>query len=131
MGSSIFTPGIAIIAHEFNKSVVITTLGLSLYVYAPFQSIVGAFSDFNSYVLGFATGPIFFAPLSEVHGRRIVQVPCWALFVVFQIGCALSHNIETFIICRFFVGMFGSPALTVAGGVMHDLWPRTRPPTHA
>jgi DHA1 family multidrug resistance protein-like MFS transporter len=128
MGTSIFTPGIGSIAHQFEQSVVVTTLGLSLYV------------------LGFALGPIFFAPMSgmdfeslgvdlpvlisvltsylEERGRRAVQVPAWALFCVFQLGCVLARNIETLLICRFFVGVFGSPALTVAGGVQLDYWKR-------
>jgi MFS family permease len=109
MGSSVFTPGTGVIAAEFHKSQVVTTLGLSFYV------------------LGFALGPIFFAPLSEIYGRRIVQVPCWCAFMAFQLGCALAGNIETLLISRFLVGMFGSPSLTVAGGVVGDFWHRTRP----
>lgn len=70
-------------------------------------------------------GPLLFAPMSEVYGRRIVYIPTWLLFCAFQIGCATAQNIETLLICRFFVGMFGSPSLTVAGGTMSDIWLRT------
>ncbi|KAH8155203.1 uncharacterized protein LAJ45_00212 [Morchella importuna] len=104
IGASIFTPGIGFISYSFGVSTVVATLGLSFYV------------------LGFSMGPLLFAPMSEVYGRRIVYIPTWLLFCVFQIGCATAQNIETLLICRFFVGMFGSPSLTVAGGSMSDIW---------
>ncbi|KAI5853786.1 major facilitator superfamily domain-containing protein, partial [Tricharina praecox] len=104
MGASIFTPGITLIARDFGQSNVIVTLGLSFYV------------------LGMAFGPIIFAPMSEVYGRKVVQAPAWILFIAFQFGCVFSQNIETLVICRFFVGVFASPALTVAGGVLMDIW---------
>ncbi|KAL0638206.1 hypothetical protein Q9L58_002822 [Maublancomyces gigas] len=104
VGASIFTPAIGLIAHTFDVTIVVATLGLSFYV------------------LGFSMGPLVFAPMSEVYGRKIVNIPTWALFVIFQIGCALAKNIQTLVICRFLVGTFGSPALTVAAGTMTDIW---------
>ncbi|KAF8251756.1 MFS general substrate transporter [Wilcoxina mikolae CBS 423.85] len=104
MGSTVFTPAVRTIAADFEQNTVVAILGLSFYV------------------LGFALGPVIFAPLSEVYGRRAVLIPTWALFCIFQIGCATAPNIETLLICRLLVGTFGSPCLTVAGGVNTDFW---------
>ncbi|RPA91641.1 MFS general substrate transporter [Choiromyces venosus 120613-1] len=104
MGSSTFTSGIGYIAHDFDVSILAATLGLSLYV------------------AGISAGPLVFAPMSEVYGRRAVYVPTWALFFLFQLGCSLAPNIEAFLICRFLVGAFGSPVLTVAAGSFSDIW---------
>lgn len=75
------------------------------------------------YVLGFAIGPLLWAPLSELYGRRIIFIATYAPFVVFQVGCALATNIETLIICRWFAGFFGSSPITNAGAVISDTFP--------
>ncbi|KAG0123797.1 hypothetical protein HOY82DRAFT_472876, partial [Tuber indicum] len=57
-----------------------------------------------SYVFGWATGPLIFSPASEVFERNSVYRPTWALFVLFNLGCALSNNITSLLICRLFAG---------------------------
>ncbi|KAG8808115.1 hypothetical protein FRC17_004124 [Serendipita sp. 399] len=59
------------------------------------------------YVLGFALGPLIFAPLSEVYGR---------------IPCALAPNPTVLILFRFLAGTFGSSPLANAGGAIADIW---------
>ncbi len=75
------------------------------------------------YVLGFAIGPLLWAPLSELYGRRIIFIVTFAPFVVFQIGCATARNIETLILCRWFAGFFGSSPITNAGAIISDTFP--------
>ena len=75
------------------------------------------------YVLGFAIGPLLWAPLSELYGRRIIFITTFAPFVVFQIGCATATNIETLILCRWFAGFFGSSPITNAGAIISDTFP--------
>lgn len=41
---------------------------------------------------------------------------------LFTIGSALAPNIQTQLVCRFFMGLFGSPPLVTYGGSMSDLW---------
>ncbi len=89
---------------QFHVGDEVITLGLSLYV------------------LGFAVGPLIWAPLSEVLGRRIIfNITCGAV-TAFNAGCAGSQNIATLIILRFFAGTFGASPLTNAGGVVFDLF---------
>jgi MFS family permease len=68
------TAGIPDIAAEFGTTDLIATLGIT------------------TYVLGFAFGPLFWAPMSEARGRRPVYLVSWFLFTVFQIPCALAKN---------------------------------------
>lgn len=71
-------------------------------------------------------GPLLLAPLSEIYGRRVILSGGNWFFVVWQIGCALSKNIETLIICRLFAGIGGSACLTLGAGVIADMFPADR-----
>ncbi|KAK9334135.1 major facilitator superfamily domain-containing protein [Lipomyces starkeyi] len=102
--SSVFTAGISPIAAEFQVSTTVATLGLTLYV------------------VGFATGPLVFAPMSEVYGRNIVYIGTWIPFMLFQIGCALSKNAATLLVSRLICGIAGSSPLSNAGGTLGDIW---------
>jgi MFS family permease len=46
----------------------------------------------TTYVLGFAFGPLVWAPMSEARGRRPVYLISWAVFTISQIPCALAKN---------------------------------------
>ncbi|KAL4785161.1 major facilitator superfamily domain-containing protein [Aspergillus varians] len=101
---NIYTAPIASIANEFGCSHTLSTLGVT------------------TFLLGFGCGPLLFAPLSEAWGRNAVLRLVLALFVLFQIGCALAPNMASMIVFRFFSGFFGSPAVTNSGGSLTDLW---------
>lgn len=90
---------------EFHASQEVVTLGISLFV------------------LGFALGPLLWAPFSELYGRQVVFFGTFLAFVAFNAGAAGSQNMWTLIILRFFAGAFGSSPLTNAGGVVADLFP--------
>ncbi|KAL7415199.1 major facilitator superfamily domain-containing protein [Mrakia frigida] len=103
--SSAYSGGVNQIAEALNvKSQEIMILGISLYV------------------LGFGAGPLIWAPLSEIYGRRIIFIVSYAPFTLFQIGGATANNIETVIITRFLAGFFGSAPLTNSGGIIADIW---------
>jgi multidrug resistance protein len=75
------------------------------------------------FLFGFAVGPLFLAPLSEIHGRAIVLVLSNAFFCAWQVGCALAPNIGSLIAFRALAGVGGSACLTLGGGVIADLFP--------
>lgn len=89
--SSIHTAAISAVAEDLECSIAVSTLGVS------------------TFLLGFAIGPLIYAPLSEIYGRNPVYRATFFLFVVFNIGCALSPNIAALLIFRFLCGFFGSP----------------------
>ncbi|KAJ6460766.1 MFS general substrate transporter [Mycena vitilis] len=73
-------------------------------------------------VVGFGIGPLAWSPLSELYGRRPLWIIPSALYVIFNIPCALAPNIQTLLVCRFLCGFFASAPLTLAGGAISDVW---------
>ncbi|KAE8366077.1 major facilitator superfamily domain-containing protein [Aspergillus caelatus] len=102
--SSAYTGGVAQIRQQFHVGTEVSTLGVSLFV------------------LGFAIGPLLWAPLSEMFGRQIIFFITYLALTAFNCGSAGSQNIQTLIILRFFAGSFGSSPLTNAGGVIADMF---------
>ncbi|PVH72068.1 MFS general substrate transporter [Cadophora sp. DSE1049] len=103
--SSAYSGGIEEILATFQISTEVATLGISVFV------------------LGFAIGPLLWAPLSELYGRQILFFSTYAMLTAFNAGAAGAQNIQTLIILRFFAGAFGSSPLTNAGGVIADMFP--------
>ncbi|KAJ4478953.1 MFS polyamine transporter [Lentinula aciculospora] len=72
------------------------------------------------FVLGFAIGPLFMGPLSELYGRsRVVQLGN-AFFLVWNFACGFAQNQTQLIMFRFFAGIGGSAPLTIGGAVIGD-----------
>jgi multidrug resistance protein len=105
LSSSAYAGAISGILSDLDVGEEVATLGVSLFV------------------LGFAVGPLLFAPLSELIGRQIVFIITFLSLSAFCAGAAGSQNIWTLIILRFFAGSFGSSPLTNAGGVIADIFP--------
>ncbi|OQE46397.1 hypothetical protein PENCOP_c001G08100 [Penicillium coprophilum] len=103
--SSAYTGGLREIIMQFNIGQEVATLGVSLFV------------------LGFAIGPLLWAPLSELFGRQVLFIGTYAALTAFNAGVAGAQNSWTIIILRFFAGSFGSSPLTNAGGVIADMFP--------
>ncbi|KAJ5611109.1 hypothetical protein N7510_007828 [Penicillium lagena] len=102
--SSVFSTATLVTSKEYGVSTEVMTLGTSLTVF------------------GFALGPLCWAPLSELYGRRLPLFTGYAIFAIFQIPVAVAQNLETIMICRFLVGVFGCSPLAVVGGAMADIW---------
>lgn len=102
--STAFSGGIFQVIRFFRIDQEIAILGISLFV------------------LGFAIGPLFWAPLSEFYGRRLLFFITYMAMTAFNAGAAGAQNIETLIILRFFAGAFGSSPLTNSGGVIADMF---------
>jgi multidrug resistance protein len=73
------------------------------------------------YILGYALGPLFLAPLSEVYGRLPIYHICNAQFIIWTIACALSPSIGSLLFFRLMAGIAGSCPLTIGGGSIADL----------
>ncbi|ROW03473.1 hypothetical protein VSDG_01519 [Cytospora chrysosperma] len=74
------------------------------------------------FVIGFGVGPVVFAPLSEIYGRRIIYTSTLLVAVVFIIPCAVAKNIGTLIVCRAIGGIAFSAPMTLVGGTLADMW---------
>lgn len=74
------------------------------------------------FVAGFGIAPMFLAPFSEINGRRPVFIASGILFVVCQLGCALTDSYGGMLAARFFAGIGGSTFSTMVGGILADIW---------
>ena len=89
---------------EFGSSVIVSTLGLSLFVF------------------GLGLSPMMLGPLSEFYGRRPIYIVGFSMFLIWVIPSAVAQNIQTMLIARFLDGFSGSAFLSVAGGTVGDMF---------
>ncbi|QSZ33686.1 hypothetical protein DSL72_005257 [Monilinia vaccinii-corymbosi] len=103
-GSSVYAAGAVPIAAEFGVSTTVALLGLTFYI------------------CGFATGPLFFGPISELYGRKKPITGACFLFTCFIFAAATAKDLQTLMLSRFFAGVFASCPLTVTGGAFVDMF---------
>ncbi|KAF7561454.1 hypothetical protein G7046_g2679 [Stylonectria norvegica] len=104
LASSMFAPGVPELMVEFeSKSTEMASFCVSVYI------------------LGFAAGPLVFAPMSELYGRVIVYHCCNVGFIVFIIACAKAPSLSALVAFRFLSGIFGSCPITNGGGTIADM----------
>lgn len=60
------------------------------------------------FVLGFALGPCFWAPLSELYGRRVLYWTTLGCLTAVTAGAAGSNSMATLLVLRFLGGTFGA-----------------------
>ncbi|KAG9185568.1 hypothetical protein G6011_06899 [Alternaria panax] len=104
-GTSVYSPAIIDVMRDFQVSRTAALVGVTLYT------------------LGLAFGPIFTAPFSERQGRKPVYLLFFPIFMLFTLGAGFSKSYASLIVCRFFAGLSGSPALAVGAGTNADLYP--------
>ncbi|KAI9815117.1 MAG: hypothetical protein M1827_002960 [Pycnora praestabilis] len=102
--SSVYSPAVNQISEQFHVGTEVSLLGLSLLL------------------VGFGVGPLLWAPLSEVYGRKPAVLAPYFISAVFSFGTATAKDIQTIMITRFFAGFFGSAPVTNTGGVLGDIW---------
>jgi multidrug resistance protein len=105
LASSMVAPGVPEILHDFNTT----------------NETIGAMVV-SIYILGYALGPLFIAPMSEVYGRLITYHVNNILFVVWTIACALAPNVGSLLAFRVLAGIAGSCPITIGGGSIADLF---------
>ena len=87
-------------------------------------STIFATFSVSIFVLGFASGPLILAPLSELYGRVVIYNVTNVLFLVFTMLCAVSPNESTFLTLRFLSGFSGVATITIGSGTIADLMPK-------
>ncbi|KAK8081196.1 hypothetical protein PG997_009014 [Apiospora hydei] len=102
--SSSYSAGTAEVAREFGVGRQVAVLGSSLFL------------------LGFGLGPLVWAPLSEVYGRRIAVLTPMSVAICFSFGSAVAKDLQTLMLTRFFGAFFASAPVTNTGGVLGDLF---------
>lgn len=102
--SAVFSPSAQNVASYFGVGLEVAVLSSTLYI------------------VGYASGPLLWAPLSELKGRRPGIIIAMLGFGIFNTAVAVSKDIQTLMICRFFCGIFGSSPLAVVAAVFSDMY---------
>lgn len=102
--SAVITGDLEGVSETFNVSMEVSLLTITMFV------------------IGFGVGPLAFAPLSEMYGRKPVYIITIAVAVIFEIPCAVAQNIGTLLVCRLIDGIAFSAPMTLVGGTLADLW---------
>ncbi|KAF2001596.1 MSF membrane transporter [Amniculicola lignicola CBS 123094] len=103
-GSSAYSAGTEQIAREFHVGTQVATLGTTLFLF------------------GFGIGPLLWAPLSEIYGRRLAVMCPMFVAICFSFGSATAKDLQTLMLTRFFGAFFASAPVTNTGGVLGDLY---------
>jgi MFS family permease len=74
------------------------------------------------FLVGYVFGPMAWGPLSESYGRKGTMVYSFALLTIFSIASAVAPNFAALVVFRLFVGIGGSCAISVVGGICADVW---------
>ncbi|KAL4997258.1 major facilitator superfamily domain-containing protein [Aspergillus recurvatus] len=104
MGSSIFFPALSQVADELNATTTVTNLTISLYM------------------LSMSIFPLWWSSFSERLGRRTIYIVSFALFVVFNVLCAISSSIAMLIVMRLLSGGASASVQAVGAGTIADIW---------
>ena len=102
--SSAYSAGTLAVAREYGVGTQTATLGTTLFLF------------------GFGIGPLLWAPLSEVFGRRVAVLAPMFVAACFSFATATAKDLQTIMITRFFGAFFASAPVTNTGGVLGDLY---------
>ncbi|KAL4997131.1 major facilitator superfamily domain-containing protein [Aspergillus recurvatus] len=102
--SAIYSTGADQVSSEFGIGEEVSTLGTTLLLF------------------GFGLGPLVWAPLSEVYGRKPAVLGPYFIAAIFSFGSATAKDVQTLMLTRFFTGFFGAAPVTNTGGVLGDIW---------
>jgi MFS family permease len=72
------------------------------------------------YLFGIGSGSLFAGPLSESIGRNPTYLVSTFIYLLFVLGSALTPTFAGQVICRYFVGLFSSPTLSINGSSVGD-----------
>lgn len=106
-GSALFSAATDVVAEIYHVKPVVASLGVSLYV------------------VGFASGPVVWSPISELYGRKMPILLSMFTIVCFFFATATAKDLQTILITRFFCGFVGSAPLTVVAAAFADMYDNT------
>ncbi|KAB8231992.1 MFS transporter [Aspergillus alliaceus] len=102
--SAIFSSSNSQVSSAFHVSTEVATLTSSLFI------------------SGYAFGPLIWAPLSELYGRRLPVLAGIFGFATFNVAVATAKDLQTLFISRFFAGLFGSCPVAVVAAIFSDIF---------
>ena len=76
------------------------------------------------FLLGFATGQLFYGSISDRFGRKPTLYLGLAIYVMATVGCAVATDISTLIFARFIQGLGGASGPVLARAIVSDSYER-------
>jgi DHA1 family bicyclomycin/chloramphenicol resistance-like MFS transporter len=76
------------------------------------------------FLLGFATGQLFYGSISDRFGRKPALYLGLAIYVTATLGCAVATDISTLIFARFVQGLGGASGPVLARAIVTDSYDR-------
>lgn len=104
IGSAFFSEASELIMEIYHVGYTVATLGVSLFVF------------------GFASGPVVWGPLSELHGRKPILIMSMFGYTCFSFAVGSAKDLQTIMICRFFAGFVGAAPLVVSPASMAEVF---------
>lgn len=102
-GSSTLSEAVVEILEEYHVGLEVSTLCTSLFV------------------LGYASGPVMWGPLSDVYGRKIILILSSFIYLTLNFAVATAKDIQTIIICRFFSGFSSAAPMVVCAAIIAEI----------
>ncbi|EJD48787.1 MFS general substrate transporter [Auricularia subglabra TFB-10046 SS5] len=102
--SSVFSPASTYIARQYGISQEVSILGIAIFI------------------AGYIPGPVIWAPISELYGRRLAILLPMFIFICLSAATATAKDLQTIFITRFFGGVMASSPVTIAGGGLADMF---------
>lgn len=72
------------------------------------------------YLLAFAFSTLFWGPVADRFGRRLVILSSMSIYALASIGCAMADNAETFLFLRIVQGLTASGGVVAARAMIRD-----------
>ncbi|CAJ2502317.1 Uu.00g097110.m01.CDS01 [Anthostomella pinea] len=123
---------------KHRKSVIVALLAFcsflapvsSTSVLAATPEVAGEFQTTGSivnlvnalYMLFMGISPIFWGPLSQVYGRRMITLVTSVGFLACSVGTALSPNLAAFFVFRILTAFEGTSFILVGAAVISDIY---------
>jgi DHA1 family bicyclomycin/chloramphenicol resistance-like MFS transporter len=99
-----YLPGFKSIANDFNTTM--SVVGFSL----------------TSYFIGYSFGQLLYGPLLDRFGRKIPLIGGLILYSISTLLCALSPNITSLIVSRFFLSIGGCSGVVASRAIVRDIF---------
>ncbi|KAF9892141.1 hypothetical protein FE257_002547 [Aspergillus nanangensis] len=120
----------------FQMSLLTTAGTLGAAIMTPASSQIAEYAAVSSeatslvvalFMLGWAFGPLIWAPISETYGRRMGMLPAVLMYSIFSVATATSTNATSIFLTRFFGGIFASAPISNVPASLGDIYaPSTR-----
>lgn len=104
LATDMYLPALESITRDFHTTPFLTQLSIAFFFFA------------------FASGQLFYGPLSDAFGRKKPLYIGLGLFIFATFGCVLTTEIESFIVLRFFQALGGCAAIVIARAMVTDLF---------